>query len=116
MLKVLRPSPPVPQVSRRTFPLSVLGLIFVARFLMIVAAPAISSAVSPLSRSAVMNPPIWASVAPPVMMISMAVSISERERSWPLATFCKNGFIIVPSYPKKLVSIFFPCSVMIDSG
>lgn len=80
MLNVLAPSPPVPHVStsgvRR-------GVILAAFSRITRAQPAISSTVSPLIRSAVMNAAIWAGVASPSMMASIAAAASSSVRCTP---------------------------------
>ena len=72
-LKILAPSPPVPQVSTRCGSLIVTG---VASSRITRAAPVISSMVSPFIRKATKKPPICASLAAPVMMVFMTSIIS----------------------------------------
>ena len=73
------PSPPVPQVSTRSP--STLTRRALSR--MTRAMPAISSAVSPLMRSAVTNAPNWAGVASPVMIDSMTPEACSSDRFLP---------------------------------
>ena len=73
MLKVLRPSPPVPTTSTTGPGTSTRSTL--AR--MTRAMPAISSEVSPFSRSAVTNAPICAGVAVPDMISSMQAEASS---------------------------------------
>ena len=68
MLIVLAPSPPVPAVSTRS---SRCGRTASTWPRIASAQPAISSAVSPLSRSATRKAPIWAGVASPRMISSI---------------------------------------------
>src|SRR5450759_2304516 len=75
MLKVERPSPPVPQVSRRS-PSTVIG-VAIARAVR--ANPVISSTVSPFMRRAMTNPAIWVGVASPRMIPSKAADASASE-------------------------------------
>ena len=69
MLKVPSASPPVPQVSSRSFPSTSSGVALARSAL---ASPAISSAVSPLIRSAITKPAIWEGVASPLRISSIA--------------------------------------------
>ena len=78
MLIVLAPSPPVPAVSTRS---SRNGRTASTCARIASAHPAISSAVSPLSRSATSRPPIWAGVASPSITSFMTARASSRERS-----------------------------------
>jgi hypothetical protein len=81
MLKVVRPSPPVPHVSSRA-PSTAIGVAWAraAR-----AKPVSSSTVSPFMRSATTNPAIWTGVASPRMMVSNAAvaspSLSDSQRT-----------------------------------
>src|SRR5512137_1155683 len=81
MLKVLRPSPPVPQVSTMT---GERASIRVALRRMTRAAPVTSTMVSPFMRRAVMKAPIWAGVAFPSMISVMVsvISVSCRSIAW----------------------------------
>ena len=64
------PSPPVPTIS-----MALSGAVMPSALARITrAAAAISSTVSPRSRSAIRNAPIWAGVASPDMMVSNAAS------------------------------------------
>jgi hypothetical protein len=83
MLKVPRESPPVPQVSTR-YCGSAATLVASSRITW--AAAAISATVSPFIRSPTRKPPIWAGVAPPVMMVRITAAISSPERSPRLMT------------------------------
>ena len=57
------------------------------------AAAVISATVSPFIRRAVMKAPIWASVAEPSMMTSMARVISASVKSCPVTTFKMASFM-----------------------
>ncbi len=85
MLKVASPSPPVPQVSSSA-PSTSIG-VAIARAVR--AKPVISSAVSPLIRSATTKPAIWEGVASPRMMTSNADAASFSVRSWPLTSLVR---------------------------
>jgi len=82
MLKLPEASPPVPQVSIAPGGAS----IATAFARMIRAAAAISSTVSPRTRSAIRKAPICEGVALPLMMISNAASAWLSLRLWPWAT------------------------------
>ena len=56
-------------------------------------APAISSTLSPLTRSAMRKPPIWLGVAPPDMMMSKACSASWRVSCAPEAALAMKVFM-----------------------
>ncbi len=79
MLKLPEASPPVPQVSMAPGGAS----IATAFARMIRAAPAISSTVSPRTRSAIRKPPICDGVASPLMMMSNAASASASRKAAP---------------------------------
>ena len=84
-LTVPEPSPPVPQVSTaRSRSAQVIGS---ARARIALAAPAISSAVSPFMRRAMSRPPICAGVACPSMIAPNTWAICSRDRSRPPATW-----------------------------
>ena len=73
MLKVSRPSPPVPHVSR-SLPSTAIG---VAMARAVRANPVISSTVSPFIRRATRKPATWTGVASPRMIISKAAAASS---------------------------------------
>ena len=97
-LKVEVASPPVPQVSTtvsrstlissrsRSIRPSEMGM-RVALVRITRAAAVISATVSPFMRSAVMKEPIWASVASPFIIISMARVIAASFKSCPWTTW-----------------------------
>ncbi|OLS12656.1 MAG: hypothetical protein RBG13Loki_3735 [Promethearchaeota archaeon CR_4] len=85
MLKVLYPSPPVPQVSKRV--VLTLGLICVANFRIIFANADISSIHSPFKWRAVKRAPICPGVAFPDIMSFITFSDSTRLRSSREVTF-----------------------------
>ncbi|CAM5482799.1 hypothetical protein STANM309S_06031 [Streptomyces tanashiensis] len=88
MLTVLAPSPPVPTMSTAGPGTS----ITLACAYMVRTRPVISCTVSPLARSATMNPAIWASVASPLMIRSIAQAVSSAERSLPSSSpFSRTG-------------------------
>ena len=76
MLKVARPSPPVPHVSSSD-PSTWIG---VAMARTVRAKPVISSAVSPFMRSAMAKPAIWDGVASPRMITANADAASSSVR------------------------------------
>src|SRR5216684_8276513 len=76
------PSPPVPTTS--TALLGALTRSILARIAD--TAPVISSTVSPRTRSAISNPPIWEGVASPDIMLSKADAASSRDSVAPVAT------------------------------
>ena len=88
MLKLPEESPPVPQVS--IVPGGASTATALAR--MIRAAPAISSTVSPRTRSAIRKAPICEGVALPLMMMSNAASASASLKLRPAATCASKGF------------------------
>src|SRR5512136_336640 len=92
MLKVLRPSPPVPQVSTMTGERASMR---VALRRMTRAAPVTSAMVSPFMRRAVMNAPIWAGVAFPSMISVMVSVISASCRSIPWTTLASASRIMM---------------------
>ena len=84
-LKVPAPSPPVPTMSTSTPSFAAHPQatgVALARITW--AAPLISSRLSPFMRRAMSNAPIWAGVALPSMIWSMAPIISGSLRSRPL--------------------------------
>ena len=83
MLKVCTASPPVPTTS--TSPRRSTST-FAERSRITSAAAAISPTVSPFIRRPMRKPPIWASVASPVMMMRMTAPISSGARSRPSVT------------------------------
>ena len=96
-LKVLVASPPVPQVSTTVSQSTLISSrsrsmrpfwmgMRVALARMTLAAAVISATVSPFMRRAVIKAPIWASVASPSMMTSMARTISASVRSCRVTT------------------------------
>jgi len=95
MLNVSAASPPVPQVSTTGSPPASMNT---ACRRIAAAAPAISSAVSPFIRRATANPAIWAAVASPAMMMSMARDDSSRERSRLSMIFRMDSFIVCVPY------------------
>ncbi len=108
-LKVLVPSPPVPHVSttvsrsrlissRSMLTAELSKPILVAFLRMTRAAPVISAMVSPFNLSAVMKAPIWAGVAWPLIITSIAPSISSSLRSMPSTTFWMAVFSMVSSF------------------
>ncbi len=128
ILKVFIPSPPVPTVSTM---IDERASILVAFCLIIRAAPATSSTVSPFIRSAVMKAAIWAGVAFPSITSSMASIISDSLRFSLATTFSIASLIMaqtpfsctemVASFlswtiPKKFFMIRFPLGVSTDSG
>src|ERR1700722_3032834 len=76
------PSPPVPTTS--TASAGALTPNILARIAD--TAPVISSTVSPRTRSAISNPPIWEGVASPDIMLSKAVAASALDSVAPVAT------------------------------
>ena len=95
MLKVLRVSPPVPQVSisgSLAANLRPCGKIGAAWRRITLAKPTSSSTVSPFMRRAARKPAIWASFDWPVRMRSMADSASRRERSSPEMIFSRASW------------------------
>ena len=90
MLSVCAPSPPVPAVSTRSRREGSTGRTCSR---MASAQPAISSMVSPLSRSATRNPPICADVASPRMISPIASRASDRDRSRPSSRRAKASWI-----------------------
>ncbi|CAM5371869.1 hypothetical protein SANTM175S_00449 [Streptomyces antimycoticus] len=79
ILTVLARSPPVPTMSTVSPGTSItLAWSYMAR-----TRPATSETVSPLARSAIAKPAIWASVASPRMIRSMAQAVSSASRSRP---------------------------------
>ena len=100
ILKVCAPSPPVPTTSRT---MGVPASICVAFSRMILVKEDISSTVSPLSLMATINAPIWASVASPLMMASMAAVASVRVRSFPSTAFLIASLIIDILFPGYVV-------------
>ena len=118
MLKVCAPSPPVPQVSTTVRPAG--RGTRVAFSLMTVAAAAISSTLSPLSRRAVSRAPIWACVASPDMMSRMAASISARARSLPSTALAiaalRSAAEACLRRSRKFSSSLRPTGVAMDSG
>ena len=94
MLKLPDPSPPVPQVSRSSAGAGTeMG---VASSRMVRASPAISSTVSPLTRSATMKPAIWLAVASSRMMSCIACLASDSLRSAPRTSFERYSIIPPP--------------------
>src|SRR5216684_4130587 len=91
MLKVARPSPPVPHVSRRS-PSTSIG---VARARAVRANPVISSTVSPFIRKATMKPAIWMGVASPRMIVSKAAAASASVSDSHLTSFAIDSIITV---------------------
>ena len=93
MFRVLAPSPPVPAVSTRS---SRWGFTASTCARMASAQPAISSAVSPLARSATRKPAICAGVTSPRMIAVIVSQASSRLRSWPSRTRLRLAWIIGP--------------------
>src|SRR6266851_3813790 len=93
MLKVARPSPPVPHVSRRS-PSTSIG-VAIARAVR--AKPVISSTVSPFIRKATMKPAIWIGVASPRMIVSKAAAASASVSDSHLTSFAIDSIITVAS-------------------
>jgi len=87
------PSPPVPARSMRPLRSISTG---VASDRMALAAPTISSMVSPFIRSPTNKPPICASVAWPCMTASITCSISARLKDWPSTTCAIACWIFIP--------------------
>lgn len=84
-LKVPAPSPPVPTVSTKSSPSArARQATGVALSRITRAAPAISARHSPFMRRATRKAPIWAGVACPSMIWSMAAIICSSLRSCPL--------------------------------
>src|SRR3954467_152287 len=77
------PSPPVPTTSIASA--GALTCSILARIAE--TAPVISSTVSPRTRKAISNPPIWEGVASPDIMLSKADAASSRDKVAPVATF-----------------------------
>ena len=88
--------PPVLHVSTTKACLVVTGVAFDR---MTLAAPVISSNVSPFIRSAVMKPAIWASVASPDIISFMASVISASVKFSPSTTFWIASRIILEFLP-----------------
>ena len=82
-LNRLAPSPPVPARSIKP---SVSISTGVANDRITLAAPTISSMVSPFILRATSRPPIWASVASPCMTVRITVSMSARDSDCPATT------------------------------
>ena len=78
------------------------------------AQPAISSAVSPFSRSATRKPPICAWVASPAMIALITSRASSRVRSWPSSSRASASWITSPS--RKFRASAGPSGVSTDSG
>ena len=95
MLKVARPSPPVPHVSSSA-PSTWIG---VAMARAERAKPVSSSTVSPFIRSATTNPAICDGVASPRMMTSKAAAASSSVRFWHLTTFAIDSIMPRTSLP-----------------
>src|SRR5260370_20494602 len=93
MLKVARPSPPVPHVSRRSPSTSMGGGI--AR--VVRASPVMSSTVAPFIRKATMKPAIWMGVASPRMIVSNAAAASPSVSDSHLTSFAIDSIITVAS-------------------
>ena len=91
MLIVLAPSPPVPAVSTRS---SRCGRTRNTCSRIASAQPVISSAVSPLSRSATRKPPICASVASPRMISSITSCACDRGRERPSSSSASAAWIM----------------------
>ncbi|OPY91086.1 MAG: hypothetical protein A4E72_00300 [Syntrophus sp. PtaU1.Bin208] len=91
ILKVFILSPPVPTTSTTIGDRASMRVAFCR---MLRAAPATSSMVSPFIRSAVMNDPICASVAPPSMISFIVAVISASLRLTPSTTFAMDSLII----------------------
>ena len=85
---MLRPSPPVPQVSTTTDERASIRVAFCR---MIRAAPVTSSTVSPFIRSAVMKAAIWAGVASPSMISVMTAPSSPLPAGLPCDDL-RHGF------------------------
>ena len=104
-LKLPEPSPPVPTMSTSTSPaaVSIPVSMRVAFSRMTLTAPTISSMVSPFMRSPVMNEPIWAGVASPLMISFMTRTMSASLRSWRSTTLLMASRIIV--FPQKKMRI-----------
>ena len=83
MLKVWRPSPPVPHVSMYSVDA---GLTCAARSRIARAKPTISSTVSPFMRSPTTSALIWAGVASPSMICPMTACASSSESERPSVT------------------------------
>src|SRR5579875_2173724 len=94
MLKLREPSPPVPTTSSSE-PGSGTS-IGVARARAARARPAISSALSPLTRRAMIRPAIWLGVASPRMISSMACAASSSVSPSPRASLARNSIIASP--------------------
>ena len=91
ILKEFDLSPPVPTISRAWPP--ILNSIAFERIP--VAAPAISSSVSPFIASAVRNEDITASLTSPLIISSIACFASSNVRSCFADTFASNSLIIL---------------------
>src|SRR5487761_1292668 len=89
ILKVARPSPPVPQVSRSAPSIS----IGVAIARAVRANPVSSSTVSPLMRSATRKPAICTAVASPRMISSKLAAASSSESGSPLTSLAMASII-----------------------
>ena len=135
-LNVPWPSPPVPTMS--TAPAGASTRVIFSRISL--AAPVISSTVSPRTRSAIRNAPICAGVATPDIMISSADCISSTDSVAPVATLPMIVFKRVrghrfpravaqaadlaelrrrgamPASSRKLASSSWPCSEAMLSG
>ncbi len=98
MLKVFRPSPPVPQVSTNT---AFSTWTRSTRARITSAAPVISSTVSPFSRSAARNAPTCAGVASPSAISVITAAISARVRSWDEMSFCSACWITGHLPPRR---------------
>src|SRR5487761_433234 len=92
ILKVARPSPPVPQVSRSAPSIS----IGVAIARAVRANPVSSSTVSPLMRSATRKPAICTAVASPRMISSKLAAASSSESGSPLTSLAMASIIDKP--------------------
>src|SRR5260370_19389763 len=93
MLKVARPSPPVPHVSSRS-PSTSIG-VAIARAVR--ANPVISSTVSPFMRRATMKPAIGIGVASTRMIVSNAAAASPSVSDSHLTSFAIESIITVAS-------------------
>ena len=110
MLSVCAPSPPVPAVSTRS---SRRGRTGRTCSRIASAQPAISSAVSPLARSATRKPPIWAGVASPRMISDITSRASSRESERPSRRSVMARWIIAS---RKFRPISGPSGVRTLSG
>ena len=80
------------------------------------AQPAISSARSPLSRSATRKPPICAGVASPLMIWFITSRASPRLRSRPSSSCASASWIVTVPPSRKLRPSAGPSGVSTDSG